>query len=239
MLLKYFFIFFFVLSCAGLPRMGSPLKDVNTFYTFQDGSGRYFLKKEIKHLDNKLVSRSRIYSLQQPDKELEKSVTASVIKEKQVHPVQSSFSIWFNKKENKSIIKIDRKENLLLSRLVKPVEKEIEQFDFPSSIPVCFYGQLIECLYLGGNLEKAMSEEINIMIIWDGYPFYQELYEGMVGKVYSRAMFKLEEKTNKEYKFQLNLDSGQMIVYFLDKDLKLDRMFWIAQGISMIRQERR
>lgn len=172
-----FFVFVFLLSsCATILSPRQMFDEVNTFYTFQDVSGRYFLNKQIKIHSNKLISRSRIFSINRPDKELEKSLTVTSIKDG-AEPLQGQFTIWLKKEENSSQITLDKAQKKLSVRTKEGSTIKQENYDLPTESQICFYGQLIECLYMSKNIREALKKEISLTIIWEGYPFYQELHK--------------------------------------------------------------
>ena len=53
-------------------------------------------------------------------------------------------------------------------------------------------------------------------------------------EIFSRAELEYEGRQNGDEK-KINLHvAGQSIVYVLDKNQKLKKMFWVSQGISMV-----
>jgi hypothetical protein len=81
------------------------------------------------------------------------------------------------------------------------------------------------------------KQKMNFYILWEGYPYLNETFTDFPNELFSKAEFENEGKQKTgEIKFNLQV-AGQSIVYLLDKNNKLKKMFWVSQGISMLNKE--
>lgn len=242
-----FFLFLFVLTaCSAILPSGSP-KEIKQHYSFVDGSGRFVLTREHKLLKNKLISRSQISTNQGSAlKPLEKSVTVSQLgsvseNNKRVmvmRPMASEFTVWLEGKRYDSKLRLDTRTKSMLVELTSPETK----WQGKSSVPVprgkqfCFYSQIPDCLYHNLLLTKAIDrkgEGMPFFVVWEGYPYIQEQFSGVGSKLFAPAVVKYEGEQKGLRRFLVEVD-GQSILYHFSKSFDLVRMFWIAQGISVV-----
>jgi hypothetical protein len=100
----------------------------------------------------------------------------------------------------------------------------------------CFFSQIPDCLFLSQLLSKSLkakSELLNFNVVWDGFPYIQDQYASVGSKLFSAATVKYDGEDKKNLRFVVEVD-GQSILYHFSKSFDLVRMFWIAQGISVI-----
>ena len=81
-------------------------------------------------------------------------------------------------------------------------------------------------------LLKARKDKVLLYIIWDGYPFNSEQYEGVEDVLISQASFYYSQKQRDSLRFELDI-GNQIIFYHFDKNLQFEKMFWVSQGISL------
>jgi transposase len=150
-------------------------------------------------------------------------------------PDISQFKVWFDKKEHFSQIKLDRKTKSLEILAKAPVEKWNFQkkIKLPSGRYYCFFSQLPECLKEQKLLEKAVDEKVAIFIIWDNYPFHNEIYKGLSSDPYTRAFLSLAGHDKNTVKYALDVGNQSFFIHY-DKDIEFKAYYWISQGISAV-----
>ncbi len=236
----------FVCSCSSILTSGSP-REIKRTYSYTDISGHYVLLREHKRQKNKLVSRNHLNSnVGGIQKSLEKSVTVSELGSAKfesgrtlvMRPFASEFIVWLEGKRYESKMRLDEKSKSMIVELDSPEEKWKGQssISFPKGKQFCFYSQIPECLYHNQILTKAMNkknESIKFFIVWDNYPYIQEQMNGVGGQLFSPAEVKFEGEDNLTFKYDVEVD-GQTLIYHFSKSFDLIRMFWIAQGISIV-----
>lgn len=213
-------------------------------YILSDQTGNYRVTREIKVKSNKLVSRVQILDVNM-NKTLESSVAVSRIgyfandKKKAIalFPEASQFKVWFNKKEYSSRARIDKKSRELYVSVVgdDKIKGGTKKIKVPSSKAYCYFSQLPECVKIQGMLFEGRNKKRSLYVIWDNFPFHTELYNAVGASPYVLADFYLESKTKNEYKYSLDI-GNQIIFYHFDSKFNFDKMFWISQGISLIKK---
>jgi hypothetical protein len=233
-------------SCSSSVSKNSP-KEKKQQYAFIDGSGRFTFIREHKLIKNKLISRTQITSnLGSTQKPLEKSILVSQIGSINedskrlmiVRPFASDFTVWLDGKRYESKMRLDTKSKTILIELESPEAKwkGRQSFPFPKGKNFCFFAQVPDCLYHNLLLSKAFDRKgqfFSFTVIWDGYPYIQDQYTGVGSKLFSVARVKYESEDKGIRKFLVEVE-GQGILYHFSKSYDLVRMFWIAQGVSII-----
>lgn len=241
-----FFLSILIVSCSSSITKNSP-KEKKQQYAYLDGSGGFTFIREHKLVKNKLISRTQITSnLGSTQKPLEKSVLVSQIgsiteNNKRlmiVRPFASDFTVWLEGKRYESKMRLDTKNRAILVDLDSPEAKwkGRQSFPFPKGKNFCFFAQLPDCLYHNLILSKAFERKgqfFAFTVIWDGYPYIQDQYTGVGTKLFSGARVKYEGEHKGIRKYLVEVE-GQGILYHFSKSFDLVRMFWIAQGISII-----
>lgn len=227
-------VFLIFVSCAQYPLKGT-IRTGQSSFIFQDGSGQYFLKREIKKTKSKLISRVRIYSSRQAQDYLEKTVSVSKYRGSKALPYRSQFNIWLEKKENSILLSVLEKSRSISSKqFIDNKETQITE-KFPQTRTACFFTQLTECLLIQNKIPRQKGKPITLSVLWEGHALLPSLYEGVSDVMTTGGDFYFEGKDKTGLKYHLDLDNGQTIIYYLDNNLNLTKMFWIAQGISMIK----
>lgn len=236
----------FLSSCSGLVPEGNPKEEKRSF-GYHDISGKWSLSREHKLLKKKLVSRIVIApNLSTTSKPLEKSVSVSqvgTIKGKRgriptVRPFASEYSVWLEGKEYKSLMKLDAANKSMIVDLDSPEAKwkGRSSLRFPKGDQFCFFTQLAECVHYNQLLYRAQAspeKPIPFIVVWDGYPYIQELYLGVGSRLFSSASLRFATEKQGVLHFEVEVD-GQTLLYQFSKSHELVRMFWIAQGISIL-----
>ncbi len=241
-----FLSIFFCFSCSILTSQKNP-DEKKREYLFVDGSGKFVFTREHRLLKNKLISRTQISSNQgSSHRILEKSVTVSQlgsIKENNhrvlvMRPLASDFTVWLEGKRYDSKMRLDIPNKKMMVELNSPEEKwkGKSSVAIPKGKQFCFFSQLPDCLFYAQLLSKSLERKDNIShfyVVWDGFPYIQDQYAFVGSKLFSPATVKYDGEDKKVLRFLVELD-GQSILYHFSKSFDLVRMFWIAQGVSII-----
>lgn len=242
--LSIFSIFLLMYSCSS-----SRISDGISYkknYWFVDGQGRYDITQQHYIKKNNIITR---YKLQGENDEGIKKVfeendliseIGTLNKEtKSLQPRYSKFSIWIDKQKHTSIIQKNMKDLTFKVKFKRGDSSwKSERVELPKENNglFCFFSQIVECMKINLFIEKAIDKKVGVAkfsIIWDGYPFRQEIYEKMPVKLITSAEFRYEgKKKNKTEAFGLHF-GDQAITYQLDENMKLKNMYWINQGISI------
>lgn len=237
------FFLIFSISCSSLKNDRKPIEGRRNF-VYIDVSGKFKLQRESKSLGGKVVSRSTLAYYDDKDKVLEKSVTVSQLgsvkngdyRSVVLRPLASDFVVWLDGKKNEVKIRLDEKNKALSVTQISPEGQQSSSIPFVKGSEFCFYNQLAECLYQNNLLIKALEDsgkEFPFQIIWDSYPYTQDLMSGVGKKIFSQAVLKYEGVKGNENSFQVEVE-GQVIIYQFSKSFDLVRMLWILQGISIL-----
>lgn len=236
-------ILFIISSCSSSQLTESvPLNIGTTSFILNDQNGSYILKREVRTTKNLLITRTKIYNPNTSSEPLETSVTVSKagkLKKKgeiALLPHESQFKVWLEKQKFTSRLKTDSAQRKFVVQTKSP-EKSfngVKEFNIPKARYFCFFSQLPDCLAYQNLLLKARSGKIPIYIIWDAFPFHAEQYDGLKRELVSLASFYFVQKDRDSLKFELDL-GNQIVIYHFDKKLKFEKLFWIAQGITLSR----
>lgn len=243
----------FISSCAKLKTKEKNQTNLDTsssaYFDYKDITGTYQVKRELKIQGNKLFIRKTLFASNQSEYEpLEKTVSVSEvgnvrIKKSQypvLRPFASQHTVWLDKKKHFVQTKVDKKTRKLVVIMDSPQEKwqGTRNIVFPQGIVFCYFSQVPECVARTGFLKAASKKkkgEMSLLIIWDNYPYHQEQFANMKDEVFSSAKFSFAENEKAGYKFALDTEN-HAIFYHFDKKLRFSKMYWIAQGISLVRK---
>ena len=240
-----------VLSCSSTPNHPLPTERAVETFNLIENNNTLFIEKETGFVKkkNEFVVKQQIFenkNLAKGGKALERIITVSTLgslnkKVNVLRPKISQYQVWFEGKKHFTETKIDVTKRSLEVKSEGPEDKwnSKKTFPFPQGTGVfCYFSQVIECLAVTGFIKLAQDKKtgtINFHIIWESYPFIQEHYSNMTPEVFSEAQMTYDGDTEeKETRFALQV-GNQNIVYMLDKNNKLSRMFWVAQGVSQIK----
>lgn len=211
--------------------------------TFQltDANGSYLVRREVKYNKGRMISRLRYFD-KDGVTQLENTVAVSRLgriknqKDLAILPEASQYKVWFDKDEYFSQSKIlGRKKKIAVSlEGPNPQWKGIKEFDLPKTRYICFFTQLPECLKVQNLLIKAARKPVSLYVIWDNFPYHEELYTNLDGTITSFATLSVNNEVKDEFKFNLDIGS-QILFYHYDRNLNFTKMFWVAQGLSMIK----
>lgn len=255
----FFYVVCFVfaelfMSCGSTAKRGANISglDSNHIYKMEDASGIFTVKRESKVLKNKKELATKIIVEDNQQHILEKNIIISTpgffMKDTPaLRPKRSQTTMWMDN------------QKFFSDKIIDPQKRSVTiNNDFPEAfadsfkakeeviLPInsglfCFFSQIHECIKATKFYELAIQKEfgeMNFVIIFDGYPFWTNLYEGIKNKLYASAKCSYEEKDKSgDYKFSVFFDD-QMLTYVLDQQLNLKSYYWMRQGIKMILEKK-
>lgn len=254
-LLSFILLLIFFWGCSHFQRQKTlpPTKGQTTSYILKDKTGVFSLdRKSSLNQEKKLVIVKQTISNSEEGAEgdvLEEVATYStpgMLKEISIlRPNRSLFSVWFDKKKYSTEMKLNLKTHKLDVKINSPDENRngTKQFALPKKTTgvFCFFSQIVECVKATNFFHTAIDKDagqMNFHVIWENYPFIQDQYSDLPNDVFSSATFEYEGKNERgEYKFTLQLPN-QAIFYFVDQNADLLKMFWVSQGLSVVRRDK-
>lgn len=243
------FLIFIAASCSSSSKDKTkritPLSGAQYVYT--DKNGKYLVRQssQISKKENTFTLKKSIeIPGKDKDSALEQSVTisefGSVKKINLMRPKISQYTVWFEGKKYFSELKVNPKKKNIEVRMQSPESQwnGTKTINFPSTKMVtCFYSQLYDCVKDTGFFEIALKKakaRMNILVIWEGYPYLNETYSDFPSELFSKGELEFDGKLNDdEFRFNLSI-AGQSIVYIINRQMEFMKMFWISQGISMV-----
>ena len=158
-----------------------------------------------------------------------------------LRPEKSEYTVWFDGKEYTNRIEINPKLKAMVVNLKSPeAEWNGEKvFTFPPGTGAyCYYSQILECAQVMNFMPKAIAAgggAMNLHIVWEGYPYFQQQYVGIPDELFTQATFSYDGENHKGLRrFSLSIsNSNQIIFYHVNKDGSLAAIFWPAQGLSI------
>lgn len=218
-------------------------------YEFVDTMGSFIkLKKTGLDTHKNIIVKSIIYAENKENAPVEKLISISTPSQKisnikLLEPHKSETVYWFDGQRYKSIISINQSSQQITAIAIASEKEWNKKKVFKINLnkrAYCFFSQIIECVKESGFFEKSRvqrSGAMNLEIIWDGFPFFNEQYLNNKTNLMSRGKFSFVGKETKNlFKYALNVD-GQIIHYFIYQDKHLAKMFWVSQGISQTLME--
>lgn len=217
-------------------------------FEWSDKAGKFELLRESGRSSQKsdYVVRQRL-RLSGGDREIvEQSVAISELGRLRnevsiMRPKRSQYTVWFDGERYLSEMEMDIETKSMKVRLTSPEaewngERSVQ---FPEDNTVyCFFSAVIECAFMTGFIETAMKREagrMNFYIVWDGYPFLMQQYVEIPEEVFSRAVLEYDGSENEKNRFVLRF-AGQSIFYFVHPSGRYERLFWVGQGLSVVKR---
>lgn len=241
--MKSLVVILFFIGCSSTTSDQRIEKNFESETTFRltDSNGSYLVKKEIKFQKRRLVSRLRYFG-KDGVTQLENTVAVSRVgslkkgKGLAILPEASQFKVWFEKEEYSSQAKIlpGEKKIAVSLKSPQPLWQGVKEFQLPKTRYICFFSQLPECLKLQKLLIRSARQPITLYIIWDNFPYQTELYSDLEGSIVTAATLSATKQVKDEFKFDLDIGS-QILFFHYDRNLNFTKMFWVAQGISMVK----
>ncbi len=247
-----FFMGLFLCSCSLTKEKTLSFLDTRIVrFHYEDKNGNFKITRQSgqEKKTDRIVTKQQLEILDgDKDKILEQAIVISnpgSIKNKNavLRPEEGQYSVWFEGKKYSSSIKINSKTRTFDLKTSGPNSKDNsnKSIVFPDNKNIlCFFSQLTECLNFHGFIKKSIKNEtgaIRLNIVWNGYPFFQEAYNDLPMELFSDAKIAFDGKmSDDEFRFSLGV-AGQMIFIITNSEGDLKKMFWIAQGISMVRED--
>jgi hypothetical protein len=246
----FYLILLIIFGCAHHDKIAETKKKLASSdekFIFADKNGKFEINilSGINKSDKTFfVKRSMEMMDKDTDNVLEQSISFSemgLIKRKMpmLRPKLSQYTVWFDGKKYFSELKINSTKKVIEVKTTTPEKKlnGTKEIKFPSTKKMnCFFYQVVDCAKAAGFIEKAVLRKkgrLSFYVIWEGYPFIQDTLSDFPTELFSKATLEFDGKTKDGFnKFDLEV-AGQSIFYFLDKDNKFKKMFWVSQGISM------
>jgi hypothetical protein len=232
-------------SCSSYIFKGKP-REGKTAYAYIDEGGAFGLIREAKTVDKKIVSRIQILDRKGAgNRLLEKSVMASQIGSIRsnrvrlltVRPLASEYTVWLEGKKYISRTKLNQVKKSLTLTLESPETRwnGTEDIPFPKGKYFCFYNQIPECLYHNSLLtisRENEAQEFNFYVVWDSFPYVQEMYTNVAKNLFTPATLKFDGEINGVFRYIVELE-GQSIFYQFSKSFDLIKIAWVTQGITV------
>ena len=225
---------------------GSNTTKVSKKFQLTDRAGKFLIEREkgFNKKKNHFIVKKSVKSFDS-GKELEKLIVISKLgslsgKFSILRPEVSEYSVWFDGKRYLSRMRVNTKTKSMDVTLKSP-EKQWQgkrTIPFPKGKGVyCYFSQMTECARATGFIDKAIKNDggsMKVIVIWEGYPYFQEQYLNVPNRVFSLGSFDYDGRNaNGERRFTLKTNS-QVIYYFIDSQNELEKKFWVAQGLSMV-----
>jgi hypothetical protein len=239
------FSFIFILGCT-LKNPSQNLKEDHSTYNYLDSSGTYKLVRESKKVSQKIVTRQQMMDDKKGGgKLIEKSIIVSrigSIKNKSsrlliLRPEASEYTVWLEGKKYSSRLELNPRGKTMKLMMESPEKRwqGTSEVTFPKGKYFCFFNQLPECLRLNFLLSRALeqkSQRFHFYLIWDSYPYVQEIFNQVGTKLFTPASVKYDGTINGLLRFVVELD-GQVVVYQLNRSFHFIKMAWISQGVTI------
>ena len=243
--------FFFLSSCAGLRSLKEksllPVYEDN--YSLSDKAGQYQVKRKsfYNKSKNAYVTKVRTYPFDSTTELIEGSLIVSnpgfLNKNIRIlRPLASKFETWFDKKKYSNELRVNFKSKSLDVSLNSPEKKWSSKtsYPFPKNASLfCFFSQLAECAAITGFTRKATVKKagtMNLYVIWDGFPYIQEIYPDLPREVFSKARLEYDGQKNGHSRFSLYV-ANQVLFYLINKSGKLIDLFWVSQGYTLTKEK--
>jgi len=253
--MKFFLIISYLvlaLSCSIATKNKNGLRRRVDTYNLKDNSGEYLLQREIGFSkNNELVAKVIVSdakgNLRRPSERIITISSYGNLKTKKktikvLRPKTSAYQLWLEGKKHSNKIKINLESKSLDVFLTSPIMEwnGKKNFKFPKDSPLfCFFSQITECAAVTDFLTNAIKRKqgkMNFYLIWNGYPFFSEMYANIPRKLFSKAELVYESKVKGgEYRFSLNVEN-QKIFYHINASNSFEKLFWVSQGLSLVKK---
>lgn len=240
-LFNSFLLILIISSCASKNRVA--LSNNKEEFILKDRSGEFILQREVKLNRGEVATRITVVSPSNSTFASEKTISISKLgvsgTSRILRPDISQHEIWYEKERYFSQLKTNIKTKSLDILMKSPEEKwkGEKSVPYPKGKIFCFFSQLPECVKFYGLLNPDREVGYSVIIIWDNYPYHNEAYLKLSNLPFQSAAFSFDGEYNDGLRYKLEL-SNQIIFYEFDVNRQFDKMYWIAQGITLIRKNR-
>jgi hypothetical protein len=239
--------FLFLLSSCSTPLLKGEPSQGKTNYSYADVSGSYRFVRESRQIKKKIVTRNQLLDTKGgSSKVLEKTIMVSQIGSIKgnksrlltVRPVASEFTVWLEGKKYHSRMQLNEKTKSMRLTLDTPETKwrGTSEIKFPKGKYFCFFSQIPECLYHNYFLTLAQENKnkpYDFYVVWDGYPYIQYQLTRVGQSLFAPATLKFDGEINGQLRYIVEVE-GQMILYHFKRSYDLEKIAWIAQGITIV-----
>jgi hypothetical protein len=195
----------------------------NNNYEYMDKNGQFSLNKEGGIKDREFVLKTR---LSDQNQDYEKVL---LITNLNFRPRLGEYIVYLDGRKEFTKMNVSKNKLRLVSSSGEDREIDLpENTYFYSSIPVAFGP------FMAKSIRKRKGET-SFKMIWEGYPFYQEIYLGIEDEVIVDANLLFSGKVDELYRFTLETPS-QTIFYLVDSSGDLVKQLWVAQGLAVERK---
>ena len=250
----HFLIFLCFISCSHMEsKLGQ--KNFVARYNYQDTNGEFSYIKEVGTKDKGKLSfvKTKIFTRSQGEKKLlEQAINISKNESMKfdgktfnaLSPRVSQYIVWIDGKRYFSEMVIQPKNQSVLVKYLdlkddnNLLEKRIS-FPKDKDRIFCFYSQLEECVRATGFLAKSIKErmgEMNIYILWDGWPYFSEIYQMPDDELITPATLTYESLSNEGlHKYTLKSAGSEIYYHFAGNEV-LEKKMWITQGMTQTKE---
>jgi hypothetical protein len=215
-------------------------------YSYVDAGGSYSYLRDLKIADKKIITRNQILDPKGSGSQLlEKSIMVSKVGSIKtpkarlltVRPEASEYVVWLEGKRYVSKMQLNPSKKNLSIELESPESRWQGRTEevFPKGKYFCFFGQIPECLYHNFLLKNALTQEnqrLDFYVIWESYPFVQDMLTRVGKKLFAPATVKFDGEINGLFRYIVEIE-GQVVLYQFTKSFELVKVAWISQGITI------
>lgn len=231
-----------ILSCSQLPSRKTG-NTSNSFkrYSLQDKSGEFLITRQVKAKGPKLIVKKEVFSANELNVALEKTISVSdkgSVKTSNgivgaLRPNITQHTIWYEKQKFFTQLKLNPKNKTLEITTDSPEAKwsGTKTYPVPKGSVYCFFSQIPECVKFYGLISNR-KKPVTIQVIWDNYPYHQEMYDNVSADPFEKGLWAFDKATKTGTRFGLLL-GNQVVLYEFDRDSNFLNMYWVAQGISI------
>lgn len=237
---KLLLISLFLISCSSSRNSLKPRSGKTTF-VLKDRSGEFLYHRDVKLTNGEIATRITVLDPTNTTVPVEKTISISKIgitqKAKLLRPKVSQHTIWYDKEKYFSQLQTNTK-NKTLDILMESPEKKWQGSNsvvYPPGRIFCFFTQIPECVKFYGMITGSPEKAYKLVIIWDNFPYQVEAFANIGEGAFQSGVFRFESEFKGSLRYKLEL-SNQIIFYEFDVNREFDKMYWIAQGLTLVRR---
>ena len=233
-------LLFLFVACSSRNKFLKQGSGKSTFI-LKDRSGEFLYQRDVKIKNGEIATRVRVLNASNTAQPVEKTISISQIGQtktnKVLRPKVSQHTIWYEKEKYFSQLQTNVKNKSLDVLMESPEDKwqGAKSVIYPRGRIFCFFSQIPECVKFYGMLNDDPAMGYNLVIIWDNFPYQVESYSNIGDGAFQSAKFRFESEYKGSLRYKLEL-SNQIIFYEFDVNRQFDKMYWIAQGLTLVRR---